>query len=101
MEAVLEKLEKDSEFERRTIIGAFSAASNVTGALTDDVAVTKLMHQYGGFAVWDYSAAAPHVSIDMNPSTGDEDVDKMAQKDALFFSGHKFTGGPQTTGKYR
>lgn len=97
----MEKLEADKVFQNRIVIGAFSAASNVTGAVTDDIAVTIMMHKYGGFSVWDYSAAAPHVTIDMNPDTGYEHLNKAAKKDAIFFSGHKFTGGPQTTGWFK
>ena len=51
----------------KLLIGSFSAASNVTGILTnvDDIAI--LMHKYGGLAFFDYAAAAPYVRIDMNP----------------------------------
>ena len=83
----------------RHLIGAFSVASNITGMATDDVAVTILMHKYGGLALWDYSAAAPHIQILMNPITLDSTHEGSAKKDALFFSGHKFIGGPQTPGK--
>jgi len=83
---------------KRQVIGLFSASSNVTGALTDDVAVTALMHSYEALAIWDYAAAGPHVKISMNPSTHTKELDVLAQKDALFFSGHKFLGGPQTPG---
>ncbi|ODN00408.1 putative cysteine desulfurase [Orchesella cincta] len=78
----------------KLLVGCFSAGSNVSGALTDDVLITSIMHQYRGFAFWDYAAAAPHVKIRMNPECGDVG----ANKDALFFSGHKFLGGPQTPG---
>lgn len=99
LEKVLQSLQAEKQFQNRMVIGAFSASSNVTGALTDDVEITVLMHKYGGFAFWDYSAAAPHVTIAMNPDTGeDEKRNKAAEKDAIYFSGHKFTGGPQTTG---
>jgi selenocysteine lyase/cysteine desulfurase len=48
---------------RVKIIGAFTAASNVTGATVDTDAVTKLLHQHGAVAIWDYAAAAPHMDI--------------------------------------
>jgi selenocysteine lyase/cysteine desulfurase len=80
----------------RLILGCFSAGSNVTGALTDDVAFTVLLHKYGGLAFWDYAAAAPHVNISMNPKCGDAKTTQLARKDAIYFSGHKFVGGPQT-----
>lgn len=78
--------------ERPLIIGAFSAASNVTGILTDTDAVTELLHQYGALAVWDYAAAAPYVDIDMHPG------DPAIGKDAVVLSPHKFVGGPGTPG---
>lgn len=41
----------------RTLIGCFSAASNITGILADDIATTLLLHQYGALAFWDYATA--------------------------------------------
>ncbi len=81
----------------RTIIGVFSAASNVTGLLLDDLALTALMHKYDGLAVWDYATAAPYVNIDMNPNVSGDDFG-LCDKDAIVFSAHKFVGGPQTPG---
>lgn len=78
--------------ERPLVVGAFSAASNVTGILTDTDAVTELLHQYGALAVWDYAAAAPYVDIDMHPE------DPAIAKDAVVLSPHKFVGGPGTPG---
>ena len=77
---------------RPLIIGAFSAASNVTGILTDTDAVTELLHRYGAIAIWDYAAAAPYVDIDMRPG------DPATAKDAVVLSPHKFIGGPGTPG---
>jgi selenocysteine lyase/cysteine desulfurase len=77
---------------RRLLVGAFSAASNVTGILTDTDRLAALLHRHGALSVWDYSAAAPYVPIRMAaspPGAGDH-------KDAVFFSPHKFIGGPQT-----
>ncbi|MFM7212454.1 MAG: aminotransferase class V-fold PLP-dependent enzyme [Actinomycetota bacterium] len=78
--------------DRPLVIGAFSAASNVTGILTDTDAVTELLHQYGALAVWDYAAAAPYVEIDMHPG------ERAIAKDAVVLSPHKFVGGPGTPG---
>ena len=47
---------------------AFSAASNVTGILTDTVAVAELSHKYSAFSFWDYAAAGPYCNLDMNPT---------------------------------
>ena len=74
-------------------IGAFSAASNVTGVLTDVRALARALHQGGALVVLDYAAAAPYVPIDMHPA-GDHD----AHIDALVLSTHKFVGGPQASG---
>jgi selenocysteine lyase/cysteine desulfurase len=82
---------------RRLRIGSFSAASNVTGILTDVRAVSALLHAHGALAFWDYAAAAPYVAIDVAPSGvgphGDRD-----HLDAVFLSPHKFVGGPGTPG---
>lgn len=74
-------------YENRPLrIGSFSAASNVTGILTDTAAVSKVLREHGALSVWDYAAAGPYVPI------------SMAGKDAVFLSPHKFAGGPQTPG---
>lgn len=53
---------------RKTVkIGAFSAASNVTGILTDTNKITTLLHRYNCLAFWDYATAAPYIQINMNP----------------------------------
>ena len=79
------------------IIGCFSAASNVTGVLEDDLAITALLHSHGALAFWDYATAAPYVSIQMNPKVP-ADTAGLCYKDALYFSPHKFVGGVQTPG---
>jgi selenocysteine lyase/cysteine desulfurase len=78
-------------------IGSFSAASNVTGIVTDVDAVSILLHRFGALACWDYAAAAPHLPIEMNPSPDVEDGER-AYKDAVFISPHKLPGGPGTPG---
>jgi selenocysteine lyase/cysteine desulfurase len=77
---------------RPLMIGSFSAASNVTGILTDVDAVSALLHRHGARACWDYAAAGPYLPIDMNPGRA------LAHKDAVFLSPHKFPGGPGTPG---
>ena len=80
--------------DRPQVIGAFSAASNVTGILSDTAQISAVLHEHRALAVWDYTAAAPYVPIDMAPSQpGGRDW-----KDAVVFSPHKFVGGPQTPG---
>jgi selenocysteine lyase/cysteine desulfurase len=80
--------------DRPLRIGSFSAASNVTGILTDTDAIAALLHAHGARSLWDYAAAAPYVPVRMAesaPGAGDG-------KDAVFLSPHKFIGGPQTPG---
>jgi selenocysteine lyase/cysteine desulfurase len=75
-------------------IGSFSAASNVTGILSDTDRIAALLHRHGALSFWDYAAAAPYVPIRMSesrPGAGNG-------KDAIFLSPHKFPGGPQTPG---
>jgi selenocysteine lyase/cysteine desulfurase len=73
------------------IVGAFSAASNVTGTLTDVDAVTRTLRAHGALAVWDYGCAGPYCMMDMKAGTD-------AQKDAIVCSMHKFPGGPGASG---
>jgi selenocysteine lyase/cysteine desulfurase len=67
-------------------IGSFSAASNVTGIVSDTHAISDLLHRHGALSFWDFAAAAPYVAIEMRG------------KDAVFISPHKFVGGPGTPG---
>jgi selenocysteine lyase/cysteine desulfurase len=78
--------------DRRLRIGSFSAASNVTGIVTDTGAVATLLHRHGALSFWDFAAAAPYVDIEMLGA------DEPARKDAVFLSPHKFVGGPGTPG---
>jgi selenocysteine lyase/cysteine desulfurase len=72
--------------DRRLKIGSFSAASNVTGILSDTRAISDLLHRHGALSFWDFAAAAPYVDI------------RMQDSDAVFLSPHKFVGGPGTPG---
>ena len=78
---------------RPLLIGSFSAASNVTGVLSDADAIAELLHAHGALSFWDYAAAGPYVPIRMRGTGGGSDA-----KDAIFLSPHKFPGGPQTPG---
>ncbi len=80
--------------DRPLKVGSFSAASNVTGIVTDTVAVSTLLHQHGALAFWDYAAAAPYVAISMEAPAGAPD----GYLDAIFISPHKMIGGPGTPG---
>ncbi|MBM4130623.1 aminotransferase class V-fold PLP-dependent enzyme [bacterium] len=78
-------------------IGSFSAASNVTGIVSDTAGISTLLHAHGALAFWDFAAAAPYVRIEMN-LRGDGEAGELAYKDAVFISPHKFIGGPGTPG---
>jgi selenocysteine lyase/cysteine desulfurase len=78
--------------DRPLRIGAVSAASNVTGILTDVPAVCRALHAEGAIACIDFAAAGPYVPIDMHPA------DPAARIDAVFLSTHKFMGGPGASG---
>ena len=84
---------------RPLVVGAFSAASNVTGIIARVDDITALLHRHGALAVWDYASAAPYgVELAMNPPHADAERAALIAKDALFFSPHKFVGGPQASG---
>jgi selenocysteine lyase/cysteine desulfurase len=48
---------------RPLLIGSFSAASNVTGIVSDTHAISALPHRHGALSFWDFAAAAPYVDI--------------------------------------
>jgi selenocysteine lyase/cysteine desulfurase len=73
-------------------IGAFTASSNVTGIQTPVHALARIMHEHGGLCFVDYAASAPYTRIDMHPA------DEGARLDAVYFSPHKFLGGPGSPG---
>ncbi len=81
--------------DRPLRIGAFSAASNVTGITSDTHGISALLHEHGALAFWDFAAAGPYVDIEMNARCGEH---PLAYKDAIFLSPHKFIGGPGTPG---
>jgi selenocysteine lyase/cysteine desulfurase len=81
--------------DRPLKIGSFSAASNVTGILSDTHAISDLLHRYGALSLWDFAAAGPYVEIEMY---GRSSRYPQAYKDAVFLSPHKFVGGPGTPG---
>jgi selenocysteine lyase/cysteine desulfurase len=78
--------------DRPLKIGSFSAASNVTGIVSNADRVSALLHEHGALSFWDFAAAAPYVEIAMSGGP------PGAYKDAIFLSPHKFIGGPGTPG---
>ena len=85
----LERALRDPAYAGRRKIGAFSAASNVTGVRTDVPRLARLLHGHGAILCLDCAASAPYLPIDMNPADGAD-----AAPDAVYFSPHKFIGGP-------
>ncbi len=78
--------------ERKYKVGSFTACSNVTGVQPPYHKLAAIMHEYGGLAFVDFAGSAPYVDIDMHPARKEEYLD------AIFFSPHKFLGGPGSSG---
>lgn len=77
---------------RKIKIGSFTACSNVTGIVPPYHKMARIMHENGGICFVDFSASAPYVDINMHP------IDPMEKLDGIFFSPHKFLGGPGSSG---
>ena len=73
-------------------IASITSCSNVTGISTPYHEVAKIMHQNKGVCFVDFACSGPYVAIDMHPE------DSESYLDAIFFSPHKFLGGPGTSG---
>jgi len=90
MDSLINLLDKYKNRELK--IASITACSNVTGIQPDYFGIAKIMHQNGGVCFVDFACSAPYVKVDMHP------VDKEACLDAIFFSPHKFLGGPGSSG---
>ncbi len=77
---------------RKLKIAAVTSCSNVTGILTCYRQIAKMMHANGGYCFVDFAASAPYIDINMHPE------EEGGNLDAIFFSPHKFLGGPGTSG---
>jgi len=90
----LENLGKllDKYKNRKFKFASITSCSNVTGIKTPYHAAAKLMHQHNGLCFVDFACSGPYVAIDMHPE------DPESYLDAIFFSPHKFLGGPGTSG---
>jgi selenocysteine lyase/cysteine desulfurase len=83
--------------QRRLKIAAVTGCSNVTGIATSYHSIAALMHAYAGYCFVDFAASAPYAHIDMHPA--EDGAHPMGSYlDAIYFSGHKFLGGPGTPG---
>jgi selenocysteine lyase/cysteine desulfurase len=78
--------------DRKFKIGAFTACSNVTGIITPYYELASIMHENQGLCFIDFAASAPYVNIDMHPAN------PLQKLDAIYFSPHKFLGGPGSSG---
>jgi selenocysteine lyase/cysteine desulfurase len=77
---------------RKNKIAAVTACSNVTGIITPYHEIAKAMHSYNGLCFVDFAASAPYININMHPG------ENGAHLDAIYFSPHKFLGGPGASG---
>jgi selenocysteine lyase/cysteine desulfurase len=73
-------------------IAAVTSCSNVTGIMTDYHGIAQEIHKVGGLCFVDFACSAPYVDINMHPE------EEGAYLDAIYFSPHKFLGGPGSTG---
>lgn len=73
-------------------IAAITSCSNVTGIMTPYYEIAEMMHQEGGLCFVDFACSAPYIPIDMHPEN------PLQMLDAIYFSPHKFLGGPGSTG---
>ncbi|MEC4049102.1 aminotransferase class V-fold PLP-dependent enzyme [Flavobacterium sp. SUN046] len=90
----LEEFQKvvDQYKDRSFKIASITSCSNVTGIKTPYHEVAKIMHRNNGVCFVDFACSGPYVNIDMHPQ------DPESYLDAIFFSPHKFLGGPGTSG---
>ena len=77
---------------RKNKIAAVTACSNVTGIQTPYYEIAKIIHEYGGLCFVDFACSAPYIDINMHPAAHGRHLD------AIYFSPHKFLGGPGTPG---
>ncbi len=78
---------------KKTKIAAITSCSNVTGIKSPYHEIAKIMHESNGLCFVDFACSAPYIDIDMHPKDNE-----MGYLDAIFFSPHKFLGGPSGTG---
>ena len=78
---------------RKRKIAAITSCSNVTGIITPYMDIAQVAHKHGGLCFADFACSAPYIAINMH-----EDDSQGRFLDAIYFSPHKFLGGPGTTG---
>ncbi|KRP05612.1 MAG: selenocysteine lyase, partial [Sphingobacteriales bacterium BACL12 MAG-120802-bin5] len=77
---------------RKQKIAAITSYSNVTGIATPYHTIAAMMHEAGGLCFVDFACSAPYIPINMHPERPEERLD------AIYFSPHKFLGGPGSSG---
>ncbi len=82
----------DNYHDRDLKIAAVTSCSNVTGVFTPYYQIAEIMHENHGFCFVDFACSAPYIDIDMHPKNPKQKLD------AIYFSPHKFLGGPGATG---
>ncbi len=82
----------DKYKNRKLKIAALTSCSNVTGIFTPYHKMAGMIHHAGGYCFVDFACSAPYIDIDMHPKEKDEYLD------AIYFSPHKFLGGPGSSG---
>ncbi len=82
------EIHKDAKFK----IGSFTGGSNVTGVIPPYFEMAEIMHKHGGIAMVDFAGSAPYIDMNMHPEN------PLQSLDAIFFSPHKFLGGPGSSG---
>lgn len=87
----LEKQISNPKYDNRVKIGAFSAASNVTGMISPVEEITRIVHAYKGLVFFDFAASGPYVKIEVVKENG-------CYYDGIYLSPHKFLGGPGSSG---
>ena len=86
--------EKVKAYSDRSLkIAAITSCSNVTGIITPYMEIAKMMHDHNGLCFVDFACSAPYIDIDMHP-----DDENGKYLDAIYFSPHKFLGGPGSSG---
>jgi len=82
----------DKYADRKLKIAAVTSCSNVTGVFTPYFEIAEIMHNNKGLCFVDFACSAPYIDINMHPENPKQ------QLDAIYFSPHKFLGGPGATG---
>ncbi len=77
---------------RKIKIASVTSCSNVTGIFTPYHKIAAMMHHHHGWCFVDFACSAPYIDINMHPRN------PLEKLDAIFFSPHKFLGGPGSTG---